>query len=224
MYQTYQNFEHLIIDNNSTDKTFEISKNLNVKVYKEKKQGYGYAIMKGFEVATGDIIFVTEADGSFKARDVDKFLTYLMESDMVIGTRTTRQMIEQGSNMDNITRWANVFFAKFIELLWWNSDPGVTPRFTDVGCTYRAIWRSSYETIKDYLKSSGPEFSTEMMLSLISTRQRIIEIPISYFNRIGGQSKHSINFYSKAKTALRMLKVTLKIRLFNIKKNKSISN
>ena len=219
-FKDYKIFDEIIvIDNNSKDKTFEISKNLNIKVIQEKKQGYGNAIMRGFEESSGDIIFITEADGSFKGRDIEKFLNYLMESDMVIGTRTTRQMVEQGSNMDSITRWANVFFAKFIELLWWNSDPGVTPRFTDVGCTYRAIWRSSFYTIKDYLKAPGPEFSVEMMLALINTRNRIIEIPISYFNRIGGESKHSVNYYAKAKTALRMLRVTLKIRFFGLKKN-----
>jgi dTDP-glucose pyrophosphorylase len=219
-FKDYNVFDEIIvIDNNSKDQTFEISKKLNVKVVKEKNQGYGNAIMRGFEESSGDIIFITEADGSFKGRDIEKFLIYMMESDMVIGTRTTRQMIEQGSNMDSITRWANVFFAKFIELLWWNSDPSVTPRFTDVGCTFRAVWKSSFDNIKDYLKSPGPEFSVEMMLALIDKRNRIIEIPISYFNRIGGESKHSMNYFAKAKTAFRMLIVTLKIRFFGLKKN-----
>ncbi len=217
-YKSYKSFnEIIIIDNNSKDNTYKIAKDTNVKVIKETKQGYGNALMRGFKEASGDIIFLTEADGSFKGRDIDKFITYLKESDMVIGTRTTRQMIEQGSNMDWLTRWANIIFAKFIELLWWNSDPGVTPRFTDVGCTYRAVWKSSYDEIENYLISPGPEFAVEMMLALISTKQRIIEIPVSYFNRIGGTSKHSGNFISKAKTAFKMMKVTLRIRLFNIK-------
>ena len=217
-YKSYDLFnEIIIIDNNSKDNTNKIANDTGVKVVKETNQGYGKALMRGFKEASGDIIFLTEADGSFKGRDIDKFITYLKESDMVIGTRTTRQMIEQGSNMDWLTRWANIIFAKLIELLWWNSDPGVTPRFTDVGCTYRAVWKSSYDEIEDYLTSSGPEFSVEMMLALISTRQRIIEIPVSYFNRIGGESKHSGDYISKAITALKMMKVTLRIRLFNIK-------
>jgi len=58
-----------------------------------------------------------------------------------------------------------------------------------------------------------------MMLALIDKRNRIIEIPISYFNRIGGESKHSMNYFAKAKTAFRMLIVTLKIRFFGLKKN-----
>ena len=37
--------------------------------------------------------------------------------------------------------------GKLIEVLWWP----VEPRFTDVGCTYRAIWRDAYLKIRDYL-------------------------------------------------------------------------
>jgi len=54
---------------------------------------------------------------------------------MVIGTRTTRQLIEQGANMEGLLRWGDVIVGKLIEGLWWGQEP----RFTDVGCTYRAI-------------------------------------------------------------------------------------
>ena len=215
-FKSYSLFDEIIVvDNNSKDKTKQKALKAGCKVIQETKQGYGHSLKKGMQEASGDILFLTEADGSFKGMDIEKFLIYLKESDMVIGTRTTRQMIEQGSNMDWITRWVNVMFAKFVELMWWNSDPGITPRFTDVGCTYRAIWKSSYEEINNLLKSSGPEFSIEMMLAVMCTRQRIIEVPISYFNRIGGESKHSSSYIAKAKTAFKMMKVTIRVRLFN---------
>ena len=54
------------------------------------------------------------------------------------------------------------------------------------------------------------------MLAVMCTRQRIIEVPISYFNRIGGESKHSLNYFAKAKTAFKMLKLIIKVRLFNL--------
>ena len=215
-YKSYNIFhEIIVVDNNSKDKTNIKAKKTGIKVIKENKQGYGHSLIRGMKEASGDIIFLTEADGSYKGRDIDKFLTYLKESDMIIGTRTTRQMIEQGSNMDWLTSWANVVFAKLIELKWLNNDPDISPRLTDVGCTYRAIWRSSFEEIKHLLSSPGPEFSVEMMLAVMCTRQRIIEVPISYFNRIGGESKHFSNFFAKAKTAFKMLKLIIKVRLFN---------
>ena len=209
--------EVLVIDNNSTDATFNIANDLGVRVIKEGNQGYGCAMKRGIEEARGDIIILTEADGSFWAQDVGKFLVYLKECDMVIGTRTTRQMNEQGSNMNFETRWANVLLAKILEMLWWRDDPTVTPRFTDVGCTYRAIWKDSAKDIMNLLTVAGPEFSVQMMLAMLIAHQKIIEIPVSYHKRIGGESKHSINFFAKAKTAFKMLFLTIKYRLLMIK-------
>jgi glycosyltransferase involved in cell wall biosynthesis len=200
--------EILVIDNNSKDRTHELSLKAGARVVKEERQGYGCALQRGLAEANGDIIVLTEGDGSFRAKDVSKLLEYLKDCDMAIGTRTTRQMIEQGANMDFITRWANVFFGKLVEALWWNQEP----RFTDVGCTYRAIWKTSYKSVLPYLKAHGPEFSTEMMIAMLIARKRVIEIPVTYYKRLGGDSKHSVNYTAKAKTALRMLKVTLKHR------------
>jgi len=175
----------------------------------EREQGYGCALRRGMDEASGDILVLTEADGSFRSKDIPKFLEYLKDSDMVIGTRTTRDMIEQGANMYPLLRWGNVFFAKFVELLWWSRQP----RFTDVGCTYRALWKSNYLKIRPLLRARGPEFSPEMMISTLASKKRIIEIPVSYYRRIGGESKHSKTVLGVAKTALSMLRLTLKYRL-----------
>lgn len=200
--------EILIVDNNSSDQTAEIAVKAGTRVIKETRQGYGFALRRGLEEAAGDIIIITEADGSFSANDIPKFLEYLKDCDMVIGTRTTRQMIEQGANMGGLVRWANVFYGKIIELLWWGQEP----RFTDVGCTYRAVWKTSYEKIRPYLKTAGPEFSPEMIIAMLICRKRVIEIPVTYRKRMGGTSKHSGGFFSLARTAVKMMDVILKLR------------
>lgn len=198
--------EVLVVDNNSKDKTSDLARKAGARVIFEDKRGYGCAIKRGFDEAKGDILILTEADGSFRSKDIPKFLDYLKDCDMVIGTRTTRQMVEQGANMKSFLRWGNVFFGKFIEVLWWDQEP----RFTDVGCTYRAIWKTSYNQIKHLLKSTGPEFSPEMMVAISVFRKRVIEIPISYLRRAGGESKHSANYCANIKTGFRMLRVVLK--------------
>ncbi len=203
--------EILVVDNNSKDRTNELAQKAGARVVVETKQGYGNAIKRGLDDANGDIIILTEADGSFSSKDIPKFLEYLKDSDMVIGTRTTRQMIEQGANMHFLVRWINVIYGKIVEALWWNQEP----RFTDVGCTYRAIWKSSYKKIRPYLKAPGPEFAPEMMIAILICKRRIIEIPISYRKRLGGESKHSGEFKSQAKTALKMMRVIIKNRLFS---------
>jgi UDP-N-acetylglucosamine diphosphorylase / glucose-1-phosphate thymidylyltransferase / UDP-N-acetylgalactosamine diphosphorylase / glucosamine-1-phosphate N-acetyltransferase / galactosamine-1-phosphate N-acetyltransferase len=127
---------------------------------------------------------------------------------MVVGTRTTRELVEQGTNMRGPVRWGNVVVAKIVELLWW----GQQPRFTDVGCTYRALWRDTYAAIRPLLEGVGPELSPEMMIAVLQAGKRIIEVPVSYHRRIGGESKHSSNYFKIARTALRMLRTIARKR------------
>jgi dTDP-glucose pyrophosphorylase len=200
--------EVIVIENCSEDKTALIAKERGAKVISKKLEGYGDALKQGMDNATGDIFILVEADASFKAHDLPKILEYLKDADMVIGTRTTRQMIEQGANMDVFLRWGNVFAAKIVELLWWSKEP----RFTDLGCTYRGIWKDAYLTIRDNLKSKGPEFSPEMMIEILRANKKIIEIPVTYRPRIGGISKHSSSKLNILKTGLKMMKLVLRKR------------
>jgi len=159
---------------------------------------YGEKIKYAMDRAPGDILVLTEASYSFHARDLVKLQAYLKEADMVIGTRTTRQLIRQGANMRGIVRLANIALAKLLEVLWWEREC----RFTDVGCTFRAVWRSSYDRISGQLKSPGPEFSVEMMIELMRARERIIEIPVSYH----GLSFSMYRKYQNLDTFKRMLR------------------
>jgi dTDP-glucose pyrophosphorylase len=193
--------EILVVDNSSTDNTAGLARELGARVETVRLKGYGDAIKYGLDNAKGEILVIVEADYSFRSRDLHKILEYLKDADMVMGTRTTREMIEQGANMRGLIRWGNVFVAKLVELLWWGQEP----RFTDVGCTYRAVWRDSYLKFRDRLTGTGPEFSLEMMIEALRARQRVLEIPISYYARVGGVSKHSGSLRKVARTALRML-------------------
>lgn len=201
--------EVLVVNNQSKDRTAPIALEAGARVENVKLIGYGDTIRHGLSVAKGDILVIVEADHSFRAKDLDKFLEYLKDADMVVGTRTTRQLIEQGANMKGLVRLGNIVVGKMIELLWWNR----AVRFTDVGCSYRAIWKEEYKKIAPRLKGLGPEFSPEMMIEVLNARKRIIEIPISYHPRFKGESKHSKSFYHLSKTALKMLKIIFSRRL-----------
>lgn len=135
--------------------------------------------LRGMDEASGEILVTTLSDDTFSPADLDKLLVYLRDADMVIGTRTTRQMIEQGSNMRGVVRWAHILLARLVELAWWRFDS----RFTDVCCTYRALWRSTYGLIRDQLESDGVEIFPEVVIEVLRTRRRIVEIPINYYNR-----------------------------------------
>jgi dTDP-glucose pyrophosphorylase len=138
--------------------------------------GYGDMMRAGLDAADADILITAHSDGSCAPDDAAKFLVYLKDADIVVGTRTTRQLIHQGTNMRGIVRLAHVVLAKLLELFWWSYEP----RFTDLGCAYRAIWRSTYRILRPILTTSGPEYAVEMLVEALKCRKRIIEIPVSY--------------------------------------------
>lgn len=173
---------------------------------------YGEMLKYGLKEVTGDIFIITEANYSFPYHDISKLFVYLKEADMVIGTRTTRQLIKLRSNMKGIVRLANIFLAKLIEVLWWD----VECRFTDVGCTFRAIWRSTFQKINENLVTRGPEFSVEMKLEILRARDRIIEVPVNYY----GRSYSQYEKYQNANTFFRMLYIICRKSILRIFKDK----
>ncbi|MDG1499352.1 MAG: glycosyltransferase family 2 protein [Planctomycetota bacterium] len=203
----------VVVDNNCKDQTNPLARNAGADVIQESAPGYGCAIRAGLDYAAGkgaDILVIVEADGSFRASDLPKLLHYLSDCRMVLGTRTTRQMVQQGANMDKLLRWGNVTMAKLLELCWYLPHE---PRLTDVGCTYRALWRDTWATIKPGTTEAGPSFSPEMICEAYRRGLRVIEIPVAYGARLGGESKHSDGFTKVAKTATGMFKTIMRKRL-----------
>ena len=170
----------------------------NCFLYGEKQH---YAIQQ----IDQDIIVTVEADYSFANRDVFKLLTYLRDADVVIGTRTTRQLIEQGSDMRGSVRFAQLFLGKLIELLWWSREA----RFTDVGCTFKILWRSSYRQIMNEITHPGVEYCAEFLIACLEKRLRVIEVPVNYFNRSTSLNRA----YRKSSSFLSILKLIFKKRI-----------
>jgi UDP-N-acetylglucosamine diphosphorylase / glucose-1-phosphate thymidylyltransferase / UDP-N-acetylgalactosamine diphosphorylase / glucosamine-1-phosphate N-acetyltransferase / galactosamine-1-phosphate N-acetyltransferase len=199
----------IVMDNQSPDGTAANARAAGAVVYSEPLAGYGDAIRKGLDRSTADILLVAEADGTFRAEDVNKILVFLQNCDAVIGSRTYWQYIEDGAHMPLSLRLGNVLFGAIITLLWWNRKS----RFTDVGCTYRGLWRESYRAIQPALVEKGPAFSPEMIIELLNEWQRTIEIPVPYHPRVAGESKYSGSFLRAARTASSMLRAIVLKRI-----------
>lgn len=130
----------------------------------------------GVEQTRGDIIVMTMDDESFDLADVDKLLAYITEADLVVGTRTTGNLIQQGSNVNWIARTGNYMLAKLIQWLWIGSGVSIS----DVGCTLRAMWRETYDQAAPDLRCRGPAYLAEMVIEALRRRLWIVEIPINY--------------------------------------------
>lgn len=73
--QTYRDFELIIIDGNSTDKTLSIINNFKkeipkIKILSEKDQGIYDAMNKGIKIADGEIIAFLNSDDFYCNKDV----------------------------------------------------------------------------------------------------------------------------------------------------------
>jgi hypothetical protein len=165
----------------------------------------GILVREGLDAASGDILLTAYSDDSFLTRDLAKLMVYLRDADLVVGTRTTRQMIEQGANMRGIARIAHIALAKLMELLWWRFDS----RFTDVCCVYRALWRSTYTLIRGELQSEGIGIFPEMVIEVLRARRRIVEIPVNYCAR---EQEYVPSKYQNVGSFLHILGVMLRKR------------
>lgn len=198
--------EVIVVDNNSTDRTVKLAAQGGAVVLRETQQGYGHASRTALLTATGDLVFIVEPDGTFCAPDLYKFLPYAGEFDAVLGTRTSKSCIWAGANMGWFLRYGNVAVAKLLEYLHNGSC------LTDVGCTFKMIDKSAIQQIAPYLTVGGSHFSPQLMMVLVRTGMRCIEIPVHYRSR-KGQSKITGNFQKAFKLGMRMIGMIVLHRL-----------
>jgi glycosyltransferase involved in cell wall biosynthesis len=174
--------EVVVVNNNAAPGTAEEVMNTKARQVFEKRQGYGYAIRRGLEEARGDILVICEPDGTFRPKDILRFLSYADEFDVVFGTRTTRELIGERANMGFFLRWGNWAVAKMIMILF------NTTSLSDVGCTFRLLHRHVYQQIRPYFSVGTSHFGVEMMLIIFMQQFRTIEISVNYLERVGTSS------------------------------------
>ena len=198
----------VVVDNNSTDGTIAAARAAGAdEVVTEYTPGYGACCMRALsEAANGaEVVILCEGDMTFSAADVPKFLAYLENSELVLGTRTTQELRDTDTQMDWLINPGNQILAKLIQARFWGT------RLTDVGCTYRAIRAESYEQMKGRLRVTGNHFSPHMYMEALKLRMRVIEIPVVFRKRWGLSKGVGNNKVKAARVALRMLGLLYRI-------------
>jgi len=198
--------EVVVVNNNAEPGTTEEVNLTQARQVFETKQGYGHAYRRGLAEATGDLLVLAEPDGTFLPRDVVKLLTYADDCDAVFGTRTTRELVWSGANMGWFLKWGNWAVAKLVEVLF------NTSHLSDVGCTYRLLTRETLEKIQPKFSVGGSHFGPELMLLVITSGARVVEVPVNYLPRVGTSSVTG-DMGKAVKLGLQMIAYILKFRL-----------
>jgi glycosyltransferase involved in cell wall biosynthesis len=184
-------YEVTVVNDGSTDATMSILEQLAsaspfVKViHHTDNQGYGGALRSGFTHACKDLIFYTDGDGQYDAREL-KFLFPLMTErvDIVNGYKIKRADARSRIILGAIyNRMARLFFNIPIR---------------DVDCDFRLMRRRAVQQIQ--LSSSSGVICTEMVRKLYVAGRSFVEVPVNHYPREYGQSQF-FTLRSVARTA-----------------------
>ena len=161
------NAEILISDNNSTDNSCEIAKEMGARIIHVKELGYGNTLIKGIQEAKGKYIVMADADDSYDLEHLEPFVAKLEDGyDLVIGNRF-KGGIEKGA-MPFLHK-IGVPILSLIGRIVCHSKIG------DFHCGLRAFNKNSI--MKLNLECPGMEFSSEMIVKAEKQGLKIIEIP-----------------------------------------------
>lgn len=201
--------EIIVVNNNAVEGTTKEVSQTNAIEISETTQGYGAAILRGFVESKGELVVVCEPDATFVEKDIFKLLAFADSFDVVYGSRTMNDMIWEGANMGWFLRVGNWAVAKLMQVLF------NTTSLSDVGCTYRLIHRKKMHEIVRKAKVTSNFFGPEMMLLSILSGFKVVQIPITYKDRVGESSVTGDKFKA-FKLGIQMINLIVTTRLRSI--------
>ena len=139
----------------------------------ERNQGKGAALRRGFELATGDVILIQDADLEYDPRDYPKLLGPLWDgkADVVYGSRFL-------GGPQRVHFFWHYVGNKFLCLV---SDTLTNLKISDMETCYKVFRREVIQGMR--LRSNRFGFEPEFTAKMARGRWRVYEVPISYAGR-----------------------------------------
>jgi glycosyltransferase involved in cell wall biosynthesis len=185
----------IVADGGSSDGTADIAERAGAEVL-DAGSGYGRACLMGAQAADGaDIIVFMDGDGADDPAFIKDMVAALRSGsyDFVIGSRARGQR-EPGS-MGSHQLLIGVVAGALIKLFY-----GV--RYTDM-CAYRAIRRETLLQLGMRERTYG--WNLEMQMRVARSRLRVLELPVAYRRRAGGESKVAGNLRGTIRAGSRII-------------------
>ena len=199
--------EFIYVEGNSSDGTFEEMLRIkekyplkNIKVIKQTGKGKGNAVREGFEIATGEILFILDADLTTPPEDMPKFYEALStnKGEFINGCRLVYPMEKQAMRLLNLI--ANKSFGLIFSFL-------LGQRLKDTLCGTKVLFKKDYEIIKHNRKYFGdfdPFGDFDLLFGAAKLNLKIVEINVRYKDRQYGSTQ-----ISRFKHGLLLIRMTL---------------
>lgn len=168
--------EVLVVDSNSTDGTPEIAARMGARVVHEPRSGYGRACLTGLALAAApDVVVFLDGDYSDRPAELPRLLAPITDgrAEITLGSRLARQSTPGALPWHAVL--GNRLAASLITLLY-----GI--RISDLG-PFRAARADVLSGLA--LEETTYGWAVELILKGALRGFRIVEVPVSYYPRIG---------------------------------------
>ncbi|KAF4553739.1 Dolichol-phosphate mannosyltransferase-like protein [Elsinoe fawcettii] len=183
-------WELIIVDDASPDGTQEVAKQL-INAYSASKiklqpragkLGLGTAYVHGMQYATGNFVIIMDADFSHHPKFISEMIKVQAQGnyDIVTGTRYAGNGGVYGWDLKRklVSRGANLF-----------ADTLLQPGVSDLTGSFRLYKKEVLQKVITSTESKGYTFQMEMMVRAKAMGFKVAEVPISFVDRVYGESK-----------------------------------
>ncbi len=148
-------------------------------IFQDRNCGKGAALRRGFEMATGEVILVQDADLEYDPRDYHKLLEPIFDgrADVVYGSR----FLGGPQRVHYFWHYAG---NKFLTLL---SDMLTNLKLSDMETCYKVFRREVIQSV--HLESDRFGFEPECTAKVARGNWRVYEVPVSYAGRTYAEGK-----------------------------------
>ncbi|MFI5412382.1 MAG: glycosyltransferase family 2 protein [Candidatus Micrarchaeales archaeon] len=172
------NYEIIVVDGNSEDKTVEIARKNGVRILLDDS-GKGSALIKGFRSAKGKIIISMDADLSHRPKELKLLISGIETGyDICVGSRF---MTGGGSaDMPPFRVFGNKVFVTLVNIFYGSN-------YTDMCYGYRSFSKEALKKMK--LSEKGFGIETEINIMAKKEGMKVLEVPSFEKKRAEGAGK-----------------------------------